>query len=224
MQERLSKIINKSGLCSRRDAEKLILDGKVYVNGKVIKEVVTFASLDDVITVEGKQINLEEKITRLWIYNKPVGLITTHRDTHGRQTVFENIKGLPRVISIGRLDKMSEGLLLLTNDGNLARKFELPSNKIERVYLVQAIGNHNAILSAKFPIEIDGIIYTPSKIVMKKNGWFEVTLISGKNREIRRIFGYFGLRVEKLIRIKYGPFVLGNLKPGEYFECKTKEI
>lgn len=221
--QRIAKAISSSGLCSRRNAEKLIAAGKVKVNGELIPTPAFLVDDQHIIEVSGKRINLPQQ-PRMWIYYKPVGLITTHNDPEGRQTVFDNLPGLPRVISIGRLDINSEGLLLLTNNGELARKFELPSNRFERIYKVRARGNIIASMlkTTKQDIKIDRIIYHIDSIKLlksnKSNSWYEVILHEGKNREIRKIFKYFGLEVNRLIRIKYGPYLLGDLKPSEYSE------
>ena len=221
--QRIAKAISSSGLCSRRNAEKLIAAGKVKVNGELIPTPAFLVDDQHIIEVSGKRINLPQQ-PRMWIYYKPVGLITTHNDPEGRQTVFDNLPGLPRVISIGRLDINSEGLLLLTNNGELARKFELPSNRFERIYKVRARGNIIASMlkTTKQDIKIDHIIYHIDSIKLlksnKSNSWYEVILHEGKNREIRKIFKYFGLEVNRLIRIKYGPYLLGDLKPSEYSE------
>ncbi|MGX6960463.1 MAG: pseudouridine synthase [Rickettsia endosymbiont of Pentastiridius leporinus] len=219
---RLAKVISNAGVCSRRDAEKLIIDGQVKVDGVVITSPATNVDIDSQIEVSGSLINQEQKL-RLWVYYKPVGLITTHKDPLLRKTVFEQLVGLPRVISIGRLDLNSEGLLLLTNNGDLARRFELPSNKLKRVYHVRAYGNPKSLLKSDYKnLEIDGICYNPHSIKLirenKSNFWFEVVLFEGKNREIRKIFEYFELQVNKLIRVSYGDYALGNLKPNEYKE------
>lgn len=224
--QRLAKLISNAGICSRRDAEKLILDGQVKVNGIIVTSPATNVNIDNQIEVSGSLITSSQK-SRLWIYYKPVGLITTHKDPLSRKTVFEQLTGLPRVISIGRLDLNSEGLLLLTNNGDLARQFELPSSKLKRVYHVRAYGNPDLLLKSNYKnLEIDGIFYNPQSIKLIKksssNAWFEVILFEGKNREIRRIFEHFGLKVNKLIRIEYGDFKLDNLKPNEYREVTKK--
>lgn len=221
--QRLAKAISNAGICSRRQAELLISTGEVKVDGIVINSPATNVDKDSNIEVSGKLINQNQQ-SRLWTYYKPAGLITTHKDTHGRDTVFESLSNLPRVISIGRLDLNSEGLLLLTNDGSLTRNFELPANKLERVYKIRAYGRVDLkrLQSAELGVKIDGMVYNPKSIKLIKGGqansWFEVTLTEGKNREIRKIFNHFGLVVSRLIRISYGPFILGDLKPGEYKE------
>lgn len=224
--QRLAKLISNAGVCSRRDAEKLILDGQVKVDGIIVTSPATNVDIDNQIEVSGSLITSSQK-SRLWIYYKPVGLITTHKDPLSRKTVFEQLTGLPRVISIGRLDLNSEGLLLLTNNGDLARQFELPSSKLKRVYHVRAYGNPDPLLKSNYKnLEIDGIFYNPQSIKLIKksssNAWFEVVLFEGKNREIRRIFEHFGLKVNKLIRTEYGDFKLDNLKPNEYREVTKK--
>ncbi|AFB20997.1 pseudouridine synthase [Rickettsia canadensis] len=224
--QRLAKVISNSGVCSRRDAEKLIAEGQVKVDGITILAPATNVDISNQIEVSGILINQSQK-PRLWIYYKPVGLITTHKDPLSRKTVFEDLTSLPRVISIGRLDLNSEGLLLLTNSGDLARQFELPSNKLKRVYHVRAYGNPDFLLKSEYKnLEIDGILYNPYSIKLLRgnntNAWFEIVLFEGKNREIRRIFEYFGLKVNKLIRVQYGSFTIGNLKPGDYKEINNK--
>ncbi|MDR0329527.1 MAG: rRNA pseudouridine synthase [Rickettsia sp.] len=221
--QRLAKAISNAGICSRRNAELLIKNNQVKVNGVIIDSPATNVDETSIIEVSGKLIN-QQHIPRLWVYYKPVGFITSHKDTSGRETVFASLAklNLPRVISIGRLDINSEGLLLLTNNGDLARKFELPSSKIERVYKVRAYGNPNLLLKNYKNIEIDQIRYDPKSIKLIKSGrtncWFEVVLTEGKNREIRKIFEHFGLTVNRLIRISYGDFLLGNLQPNQYKE------
>ncbi|MCC8377449.1 MAG: rRNA pseudouridine synthase [Rickettsia endosymbiont of Graphium doson] len=224
--QRLAKLISNAGVCSRRDAEKLILDGQVKVDGVIVTSPATNVDNDNQIEVSGSLITSSQK-SRLWIYYKPVGLITTHKDPLSRKTVFEQLTGLPRVISIGRLDLNSEGLLLLTNNGDLARQFELPSSKLKRVYHVRAYGNPDLLLKSNYRnLEIDGIFYNPQSIKLLRknstNSWLEVILFEGKNREIRRIFEHFGLKVNKLIRTEYGDFKLDNLKPNEYREVTKK--
>ncbi|MEG8230564.1 pseudouridine synthase [Candidatus Rickettsia tasmanensis] len=223
---RLAKVISNAGVCSRRDAEKLIVEGQVKVDGVTILSPATNVDISNQIEVSGTLINNIHK-PRLWIYYKPVGLITTHKDPLSRKTVFEQLTGLPRVISIGRLDLNSEGLLLLTNSGDLARQFELPSSRLKRVYHVRAYGKSDILLKSNYKnLEIDRIFYNPHSIKLlkknKTNSWFEVVLFEGKNREIRRIFKYFGLKVNKLIRIQYGSFTIDNLKPGDYKEINNK--
>ncbi len=263
--QRLAKAISNAGICSRRDAELLIKNSEVKVNGVIIDSPATLVDNTSLIEVSGKLIN-QQQTPRLWAYYKPVGLITSHKDNYGRKTVFESLasnqsssqndiyssersvvnlreyanapkfcgansqeqKSMPRVISIGRLDLNSEGLLLLTNNGDLARKFELPSSKLERIYKVRSHGNPNLLLKNYKNIEIDQIRYDPKSIKLTKSGktncWFEVILTEGKNREIRKIFEYFGLSVNRLIRISYGGFLLGDLQPNQYKELPLEKF
>lgn len=220
--KRLAKAISDSGYCSRREAEKLILVGSVTVDGERITTP-AFNVTTNLIAIDGKQLSSQTQ-TRLWLYHKPAGLVTTHSDPQGRPTVFQNLpKNLPRVISVGRLDLNSEGLLLLTNSGDLARELELPVNKLERVYKVRAHGKFDikALQKAIYGIKIEGEYYRPSKIDLIKagsNSWFEVILHEGKNREIRKIFAHFGLEVNRLIRLSYGRWKLNDLKVGEVRE------
>ncbi|MGI4775326.1 MAG: pseudouridine synthase [Janthinobacterium lividum] len=220
--QRLAKVISRAGICSRREAERLIIAGFIKVDGIIVSSLGTPVDNDCKIEVLGELIKSQAPASRLWTYYKPLGLITTHKDPQGRDTVFDSLKEIPRVISVGRLDLNSEGLLLLTNDGNLSRYLELPTNKLIRIYKVRAYGNSNIIEKAQFPIEIDGIVYNPKSVKLigerGKNSWFEVVLWEGKNREVRKIFEHFSLSVNRLIRTKYGPYELGDLKPGQYCE------
>jgi 23S rRNA pseudouridine2605 synthase len=223
MSERIAKFIASAGICSRREAERLIAKLEVKVDGTVITSPALNVSSDNIIEVHGKLIKKNHE-QRLWLYYKPAGLITTHSDPENRPTVFEKLSELPRVISVGRLDLNSEGLLLLTNSGELANKMESPKNNFERVYLVRSHGDPTKIKSLPKIITIDGIRYNPKSIKITNHGrvnsWFEVILTEGKNREIRKIFEHFGLQVNRLIRTKYGPYELGNLKPNQYREVK----
>ena len=226
MLQRIAKAISSAGICSRRQAELLIAQGVVKVDNILVTSPITFVDENSVIAINDAIID-RKHLPRIWTYYKPISLITTHSDPEGRKTVFDSLVGLPRVISVGRLDVNSEGLLLLTNNGELARKLELPSSKIERVYKVRAYGNADSFKSLRLPINIDGILYNPKSIKLlsksSANSWFEVVLTEGKNREIRKIFEHYGLKVSRLIRIKYGQFTLGDLKPNEFKEqqCPT---
>ena len=182
------------------------------------------------ILIDGEKLPAQEQ-TRMWIYYKPSGLVTTHKDEHDRPTVFDNLPaGLPRVISIGRLDLNSEGLLLLTNSGELSRKLELPSNGWSRRYKVKVHGklDKNKLSSLEQGIEIDGIRYGSIKVEIESeqgtNAWLSVTLQEGKNREIRKVMKFIGLDVARLIRLSYGPFQLGSLKKGEVREIPQKVL
>ena len=223
---RIAKFIAASGLCSRREAERLIENRHVEVNREILQTAAFNVSPDDIIKVNGKLIQEIPK-ARLWAYNKPVGYITTNRDPEGRKTIFEQLKSLPRVVSVGRLDINSEGLLLLTNNGELSSYLESPSNKIERVYKVRVFGGEEKLDIKQKKIIIDGVTYLPKsiKFISKSgsNAWYKVILSEGKNREIRKIFKYFGFKVNRLIRIKYGIYELGSLQPGQYKEVEIDE-
>lgn len=230
MAERLAKYIARSGVCSRRAAEELIRQKRVSVNGEIIDTPAFNVNGNEKILIDGEKLPAIDK-TRVWIYYKPVGLITSHKDEKERATVFDNLpEGMPRVISVGRLDLNSEGLLLLTNSGELSRKLELPSNGWSRRYRVKV---HGRISQEKFKelekgITIDGITYGSIKVEIDSeqgtNAWLTVTLQEGKNREIRKVMKFLGLDVARLIRVSYGPFQLGSLKRGEVREISQKVL
>ena len=231
-KERIAKKIAAAGLCSRRDAEKWILDGRVEVNGIKLTTPAFVVGDEDVVVVDGVPLKAPQKV-RVWCYHKPVGLLTTHKDPMGRPTVFDNLPhSLPRVISVGRLDLNSEGLLLLTTSGALARSLELPKRGWKRQYRVRIHGSMTPemIEKAAKGVTIDGNHYASTKIEIEanqsggKNQWVLVTLTEGKNREIRKMMEHFGLQVSRLIRISYGPFQLGNLSVGEVKEIPQKVI
>ena len=224
--QRLSKKIARSGFSSRREAEKYIESGRVKVNGVIIEELSFQVGINDQIHIDGLRINKEAK-TRLWKFHKPKGLITSHKDEKSRQTIFQILpKNLPRLITVGRLDLNSEGLLLLTNDGDLKRKLELPSSKIVRSYRVRAKGvaNENKLSRLRQGITVDGIRYRPMELnIIKQNTsnvWLSVRLMEGKNREIRLSFQAIGLQVNKLIRTSFGPISLGKLDKGQIEEVE----
>lgn len=228
-KNRIAKIIAGSGLCSRRIAEKLILDGKVSVNGNVISSPALNVSDDDCILVDGKPLNQKEE-TKLYIYHKPVGLITTHSDENGRKTIFDDIGDkFGRLLSIGRLDLNSEGLLLLTNDGEFQRFMESPKNEFERIYQVRVRGklSKEDILKLKNGIVVDGIKYKKIDVkvdkVLSSNSWLTVKLIEGKNREIRRTMQALGYEVNKLIRISYAGLELRKLEKSQIYEVKIPQ-
>ncbi len=228
--ERLAKFLARAGIASRRDAEKLIEAGKVIVNGEKISHPATFVTASDTVTVSGKPVGAPER-TRLYRYHKPSGLVTTHKDPEGRPTVFEALPPvMGRVISVGRLDLTSEGLLLLTNDGALARKLELPSNGWIRRYRVRAYGlaDDRGLENLKKGVEIDGVNYGPidAEIDSRKgdNVWLTVALREGKNREVRRVMAHLNLTVSRLIRTAYGPFQLGSLPSGAVEEVPGKVL
>lgn len=220
----------RAGLCSRREAEVWIAEGRVSVNGKKIDSPALNVSESDSIKVNGKLLAAKEQ-TRLWLYHKPTGLVTTHKDPEGRRTVFDALpKELPRVISVGRLDLNSEGLLLLTNDGDLARKLELPATGWIRRYRVRVFGNITPAMIAEMKkgVVADGVHYGQVDAVVDggkgDNSWLTVALKEGKNREVRKIFEHFGCKVSRLMRLSYGPFQLGSLEKGEVKEVTGKVL
>ena len=228
--QRVSKIIARAGICSRREAERYIEQGRVAVNGEVLISPAVTVLPSDKITVDQKPLPEKEK-TRLWRYHKPAGLITSHKDPQGRPTVFDSLpEGMPRVISIGRLDFNSEGLLLLTNDGELARRIELPSTGWIRRYRVRIHGEMTPDIMEKLArgVSVEGVHYAGVQVVVDKkqgsNTWLTVSLKEGKNREIRKIMEAFGLQVTRLIRVAYGPFQLGTLSKGDVDEVTTKVL
>ena len=230
MAERLAKFMARSGVCSRRDAEDLIKQKRVTVNGEIIDTPAYNVEGTEKILLDGEKLPEIEQ-TRLWLYHKPAGLLTTHKDTEARATVFEHLPiGLPRVISVGRLDLNSEGLLLLTNNGELSRKLELPENGWSRRYKVRVHGfvNKNKLADLAKGATVDGINYGPVKVELESqngtNSWLVVTLSEGKNREIRKLMKSIGLEVARLIRLSYGPFQLGSLKKGEVREVPQKVL
>ena len=226
---RLNKYISLCGVCSRRDADRYIDQGRVCVNGTVAKQPAPLVDGSEVITVDGKPIQTVDDV-KVWAFYKPAGLVTTHRDEQGLETVFEYLReqGLDeRVISVGRLDLNSEGLLLLTNNGEFSRFAESPQTEWKRIYRVRVFGDitNLDIDALQEGITIDGVTYRevnvePEKDFAQKgqNSWLQVTLTEGKNREIRRIMDYFDLSVNRLIRTSYGPYELGDLQPGEWRE------
>jgi len=228
--ERISKILARAGVASRRDIERMILEGRVSLNGKVLDTPVVNVTLADTIEVDGAPIRGIER-TRLWLYHKPAGLVTTNSDPEGRPTVFENLpEGLPRVLSIGRLDINTEGLLLLTNDGGLSRVLELPTTGWLRRYRVRAHGevDQEALDKLKEGIAVDGVLYGSIDATLDRsqghNVWITMGLREGKNREIKNVLGALGLEVNRLIRISYGPFQLGDLPEGQVVEVRGRML
>ncbi len=233
--ERIAKALARAGVASRREVERLIGLGKVAVNGRVLETAAVLVKRDDILTVEGKVVNGPEP-ARVWRYHKPVGLVTTHKDPQGRPTVFEHLpEGLPRVISVGRLDLNSEGLLLLTNDGGLARALELPATGWRRVYRARAWGRATQADLDRLAdgITLEGVRYGPIEAKLDKaegkeasgaNLWITVSLSEGKNREVRRVLEALGLKVNRLIRLAYGPFQLGTLESGAAEEVGPRVI
>jgi 23S rRNA pseudouridine2605 synthase len=230
MQQRLAKYIARTGVCSRRQAEEYIIQQRISVNGHIIVTPAFNVNGDEQITLDGEKLP-EIKQTMLFLYYKPTGLVTTHKDEKGRQTVFDILpQNLPRLISVGRLDLNSEGLLLLTNNGELSRELELPKNAWSRKYRVRVHGKieKEKLQNLEGGVTIDGISYGKVSITIDQqigtNTWLTVTLNEGKNREIRKLMKFIGLDVARLIRVSYGPFQLGNLKKGEIRQVPQKVL
>jgi 23S rRNA pseudouridine2605 synthase len=228
--DRIAKVLSRAGVASRREAERMIELGEVAVNGKVITSPALNVTSRDKITVRGELIGEPEQ-ARLWLYYKPDGLVTSESDEKGRETVFDNLpEELPRVMSIGRLDLNSEGLLLLTNDGALKRRLELPSTGWLRKYRVRVNGNpmDPDLEPLRKGITVEGEKFQPMSVVLDRiqgaNAWLTVGLREGKNREIRRAMAAINLTVNRLIRISYGPFRLGDLTPGQVEEVRGKVL
>lgn len=228
--ERIAKVLSRAGLASRRDAEEMVTQGRVSVNGRVINSPALDITSNDVVTVDGKPLPERER-TRLFLYHKPRGLMTTHDDPEGRPTVFDNLpEGLPRLISIGRLDFNTEGLLLLTNDGGLARTLELPDTGWLRRYRVRAHGDvtQAQLDELKNGIEVEGVKYGPIDATLERdqgaNVWLVFAIREGKNREVRNVCAHLGLEVNRLIRVSYGPFQLGEVPEGQVEEIKSRVL
>ena len=228
--ERIAKVMARAGLCSRREAERWIAAGRVAVDGKTLTTPAVTVGKCNVITVDGEMLPAAAP-PRLWRYHKPPGLVTSHSDPQGRPTVFERLpETLPRVISVGRLDLNSEGLLLLTNDGELARRLELPKTGWTRRYRARVHGrpDEKKLKSLEEGVTVSGVSYGPIKAVLDKqlraNAWLTVSLTEGRNREIRKVMEHMGLEVNRLIRLAYGPFQLGNLKRGQTAEITGKVL
>jgi 23S rRNA pseudouridine2605 synthase len=228
--ERIAKVLARAGLASRRDAEEMVTQGRVTVNGRLINSPALDVTANDVVAVDGKPLPPRER-TRLFLYHKPKGLMTTHADPEGRPTVFDNLpEGLPRLISIGRLDFNTEGLLLLTNDGGLARVLELPDTGWLRRYRVRAHGEitQGQLDELKNGIEVDGVKYGSIDATLERdqgaNVWLVFAIREGKNREVRNVMAHLGLDVNRLIRVSYGPFQLGEIEEGQVEEVKTRVL
>ncbi|WGW05339.1 pseudouridine synthase [Tropicibacter oceani] len=226
--DRIAKVIARAGIASRREVERMIEAGRIEVNGKVIDRAALNVTDKDRIVVDGKPLDAPEE-PKLWLYHKPTGLVTTNKDEQGRPTIYDDLpEDMPRVMSVGRLDLNSEGLLLLTNDGALKRKMELPSTGWLRRYRVRVNGRPTdaTLEPLRKGIEVDGQKFQPMIVSIDRqqgaNAWLTVGLREGKNREIRRAMIDIGLTVNRLIRVSYGPFQLGQLKPGEVEPVRRK--
>jgi 23S rRNA pseudouridine2605 synthase len=228
--ERIAKVMARAGLCSRREAEAWIAAGRVAVNGKPIASPALDLKPHDRVTVDGEPLRQRER-TRLFLYHKPRGLLTSHADARGRPTIFAALpKGLPRLISVGRLDLNTEGLLLLTNDGGLARTLELPATGWLRRYRVRAHGRvrQDELDRLHDGITIDGVRYGAIEARLEReqgaNAWLTFAMREGKNREVKNVLGHLGLAVNRLIRVSFGPFQLGDLPEGAVEEVKTRVL
>jgi 23S rRNA pseudouridine2605 synthase len=228
--ERIAKVMARAGLCSRREAEAWIAAGRVAVNDKVITSPALNVSPSDRVVVDGQPLPQAER-TRLFLCHKPRGLVTTHADPQGRPTIFQSLpKNLPRLLSVGRLDLNTEGLLLLTNDGGLARVLELPATGWLRRYRVRAHGRvtQNQLDGLRRGITIEGIRYGPIEATLDRvqgaNVWLTFAIREGKNREIRNVLRHLGLQVNRLIRVSFGPFQLGDLASGAVEEVRTRHL
>ena len=228
--ERVAKVLARAGVASRREVERLIAEGKVALNGETLATPAVNVGPRDRLTVEGKTVSAAEE-TRLFRYHKPAGLVTSHNDPRGRPTVFAALPpGLPRLISVGRLDLNSEGLLLLTNDGELKRAMELPATGIPRTYRARTFGDISQARLEELSqgVTIDGIHYGSIDANMERrtgrNQWIELTLTEGKNREVRRVLEHLGLQVSRLLRTAYGPFPLADLPRGAAEEVRQADV
>jgi 23S rRNA pseudouridine2605 synthase len=228
--QRIAKVLARAGLCSRRDAERWVADGRVAVDGTVLTSPAVNVTAASDIRVDGIPLPEPDR-ARLWRYHKPAGLVTTHRDEKGRATVFAALpKELPRLISVGRLDLNAEGLLLLTNDGALARRLELPATGWLRRYKVRVHGfvDETRLAGLEKGVTIDGVAYGPIRAQLERqqgsNAWIALSLREGKNREVRRVLEHLGYPVTRLIRLSYGPFQLGHLERGALEEVQRKVL
>ena len=236
--DRIAKLLARAGVASRREIERMIADGRVTLNGKPVETPATFLTSLRGVSVDGKAVGPPEP-TQLFAFHKPTGLITAERDPAGRPTIYAALvnalpKDTPRVMPIGRLDLSTEGLLLLTNDGGLKRQMELPANGIPRTYRARAFGEvtQEQLEDLSEGVEIDGIRYGSIDANLEhgsggsgmKNHWIEMTITEGKNREVRRVLEYLGLQVNRLIRIAYGPFALGDLPRGQAARIRKGDL
>ncbi|HEX7821560.1 MAG TPA: pseudouridine synthase [Sphingobium sp.] len=228
--DRIAKLLARAGVASRREIERMIEEGRIALHGEVLDTPATILTSLDGVTVDGNLVQKAEA-ARLFMFHKPAGCLTAERDPKGRPTIYDRLPdGLPRLVPVGRLDYNTEGLLLLTNDGGLKRQLELPSTGVERSYRARAFGDisQEQLEELVMGIEIDGVRYGPIEANLERrtgrNTWIEMTLTEGKNREVRRVLEHFGLEVSRLIRTRYGPFVLGDSAIGEVAEVSTEDL
>ncbi|GGP00599.1 23S rRNA pseudouridine2605 synthase [Stakelama pacifica] len=229
-KQRIAKLLARAGIASRREIERMIAEGRVALDGKILDTPATLLKSLHGVTVDGQPVQAAAP-ARLFVYHKPSGLLVTERDPKGRPTIYDKLpKDLPRVMPVGRLDLNTEGLLLLTTDGELKRQLELPSTGVERVYRARAYGQ---VTQAQLEeliegVEIDGVRYGQIDANLERrtgaNVWIEVRLTEGKNREVRRVLEHLGLKVSRLIRLAYGPFVLGDMPVGEVGEIRQHDL
>jgi 23S rRNA pseudouridine2605 synthase len=228
--QRIAKLLARAGIASRREIERMIAEGRIAINGKTLDTPATVLLSLKGVTVDGKAVQAAEA-TRLFLFHKPSGVLTAANDPKGRKTIYDVLpKDLPRLMPVGRLDLSTEGLLLMTTDGEFKRKLELPSTGVERVYRARAYGSvTQAQLEAlMMGVEIEGMRYGSINANIERrtgaNVWIEMMLTEGKNREVRRVLEYLGLKVSRLIRTAYGPFVIGDLPPGQIGEVKQNDL
>ncbi len=229
-EERIAKLLARAGVASRREIERMIADGRITLNGEKIETPATLLKSLHGIAVDGKAVG-QPAPTQLYLFHKPEGCLTAERDFSGRKTIYDVLpKDLPRLMPIGRLDLNTEGLLLLTNDGEFKRQMELPSTGVERSYRARCFGevSQEQLEELIHGIEIDGVQYGKIDANLERrtgrNGWVEMTLTEGKNREVRRVLEHLGLEVSRLIRTRYGPFVLGDMPPGTVGEVRRVDL
>jgi 23S rRNA pseudouridine2605 synthase len=228
--QRIAKLLARAGVASRREVERMIAEGRIAIDGERVATPATLLTSLKGVTVDGKPVKAPGS-ARVFRFHKPVGVLTAAHDPKGRPTIYDRLpKGLPRLMPVGRLDLNTEGLLLLTNDGGLKRQLELPSSRIERMYRARAFGDIGQEQLERLieGIEIDGMRYGPIDANLERrtgrNAWIEMKLTEGKNREVRRVLEHLGLKVSRLIRIAYGPFVLGDLPAGAVDEVRPQEL
>jgi 23S rRNA pseudouridine2605 synthase len=228
--QRIAKLLARAGIASRREVERMIAEGRVAIGGKPVETPATLLASLHGVTVDGKPVRAPAP-ARLFLYHKPVGLLTTERDPKGRPTIYDRLpRDLPRVMPVGRLDLATEGLLLLTTDGELKRQLELPATGVERIYRARVFGeiSQDELETLIQGVEIEGIRYGSIDANLERrtgrNAWIEMSLTEGKNREVRRVLAHLGLQVSRLIRTAYGPFTLAGLEPGQVDEIDRAEL